>query len=666
MSLQLQRFNPLLSPKVVRHGWVIIVCGLLFASYNYLQVLRKPDRFRSAGKMYVSGRVILSDTPTTYAEELANYLGTQIEIMRSQEIHDRSIQRLTLDGVKPEADASLHIKTIKGTTILELSSESGNAEYARFYLDALMAEYIEFKRDRRLAVSETTVEQISEEVTRLEQLLNEQETAFFQFRENRNIGVWEQQSSDSAVYLAQLRRREADLRLELSLLDNWRQIVEQGEVSLAAQVEVPGIGEGETGTLMGEGLLDIRRELNRLQVERDLRMRSLRPAHPLVQALDREIEKLTLLEKAEAQELLLAQEERRLALTSEIISVQQAIDEWELKALESSRVEAEYQKLKDAKDRTKNLYDRMLASLHSIDVGKGVNQELVQVLQPATLANPIRPEYRQATIQGAILGLMVGWGVVWLLVRVDDRVYHLESAVDYLDCAALGEVPLLSNARISGRRRRYEKSAFEESFRRMRSLLTESSSPSKLGLLVTSSLASEGKTEIAVQLGRAFALTGKKVLLVDADLRRGRMKDIFKEVSVKSSGLAAWLPTTQPPDEVVVETDVPNMWMVPRGDKAPDAGELLSRSQVKARLDELKQGYDVVIIDSAPIGPVDDTTHLISSVDQVLFVLRHGSTSLRAAANNVERLKSVGAKVTKLVLNGVKPKVSSKYYNYYR
>ena len=616
--------------------------------------------------MYVSGRVILSETPTTFAEELANYLGTQIEIMRSQQIHDRSIQRLALAGLNPVENTELSIDVIKNTTILMLRSESGDAKFAQRYLDALMTEFIEFKKDRRLAASQSTLEQISEEIVRLERELNQHELAFFEFRENNNIGVWAQQSEASAQFLNDLKGKESNIRLHLSLLDNWREIVRNENISLVAQANVPGLSSGPNFEGQGEALAEIRRELNKLSIERKLRLRVLRPAHPIVQKIDREIELQKLPEESAAEELSGQREERRWALTSELASLQEAILEWEKKALDSSRIEAEYQKLLDARDRTKELYDRMVSALRNIDIGKGVDQELIQVLQPAGGAQQINPEYRKNTVKGALLGGLIGWGVLVLLIRTDDRAYELESTVDHLDCSALGEVPLVTKARLASRRTRYEKAAFEESFRGLRSLLDEGSAEKQLRLLVTSSIASEGKTEISVQLGKAFADADHKVLLVDADLRRGRMRRMFPEIDSSALGLGGYLANPNDPAAFIQPTNIPNLWIIPRGDESKSSGELLSRKIVKSQVQALFQDFAVVIIDSAPVGPVNDSIQLIPVVDKVLFVIRAGSTTLMSARQNVKRIKESGANDIKLILNGVKARISSKYYNYYR
>lgn len=667
MSLKLQRYNPLLSPKVLRHGWIIVVVGVLFAAYRYLEAAREPERFVSVSRMIVSGRVILSETPTTYSEELANYLGTQIEIMRSQQIHSRSLQRLALQGVEVAHDGGLAIEIVRGTSIFELQSSSGNSEYARRYLDAVMEEFIEFKRDRRLAVSQSTLVQIAAEISRLEGELAQQDDALFAFRERNNIGFWEQQSTASASYLNDLKNRDAGLRLQLSLMENWRNIAASRNLSLAAQVVVPGsTGRAETNPLVTE-LLEVRRRLNELEIERDYRLRSLRPAHPIVQRLDRQVEVQTMLEQTAARGLLQTQEEQRLGLESEISSVQQAIAEWEGKALESSRIEAEFLKLTDSRDRTKDLYDRMVGSLRSIDVGKGVDQELVQVLQPASPASPRVKNLRSVVLQGLMWGCMFGFGLFWLVSRLDDRTFTMENAVEALGCPGVGEIPLLTASRISRRRRRYEQAAFDESFRRLRSLvLADNLAEKQMVLLVTSSLAAEGKTEIAVRLGHAFAAAGKRVLLIDADLRRGRMQSMFAGSDGGAKGFSEFLSEGLAPADVVQSTEVENLDFVPRGIESSSAGELFSTSKVARRLDALRPGYDVVILDSAPVGPVDDTTWLLTAVNKVLFVLRSGKTPLRVAEKNFDRIRERGAKDIGLVLNGAKPEVSSKYYHYYR
>ncbi|WP_221032538.1 GumC family protein [Actomonas aquatica] len=663
----LKRYNPLLSPVVRRHGWIIVLFVVLGGAYGYFQLRRQHVDFQSDAKMYVTGRVVMADTPSAFAEEVANYLGTQIEIMRSEQIHQRSLQRLALAGQTSSVPATLLVSVAERTTVLDLSCVSADGDYARHYLDAVMEEFMEFKRDRRLAVSQNTLEQIKGEIARLEDDLAQQEAAFFAFRENNNIGFWEQQSAASAGYLTELKSREANLKLELSLMTNWRRLSSEQELPPSLMTAAgPGTANGSSGGMMGE-LNALRHELSRLEVERELRLRVLRPAHPIVKQLSAEIEKQEMLAAAMEKELARVGDQRQIALESELASVRAAIAEWEVKALESSRIEAEYQKLSDARDRTKDLYDRMLGSLRNLDVGRGMDQELVQVLQPATPAHPIMPAVRTSVANGAFVGGLAGWLIFWLLVRSDDRAYSLETTVDFLRCPGLGEVPLRSRNRVSMRRTRYEEAAFDEAFRRLRSLLMiDRQDHTGVVFLVTSSLASEGKTEVSVNLARAFAAAGKRVLLIDADLRRGRIASLFPGMDQAPHGFAQFLEHKLPASDVVQSTSDANLSVLPRGLEARKGGDLFSLSRVNARIDELRQGFDVIIIDSAPIGPVDDTAGILASAEKVLFVVRAASTSLRTVAQNVGRLKDMGVAQPQIVLNGVKAELSSKYYNYYR
>lgn len=664
--MELQKYNPLLSPKIRRHSWVVLLGATLFACYSYFQLARTPSSYRSVGKMYVSGRVILAETPTTFSEEFSNYLGTQIEIMRSQEIHNRSIQRMALSGISVDSSANLIIDMVEKTTIFELRCESGDPIYSKHYLDAIMHEYIEFKRDKRLAVSQNTVEQISSEILRLEGELDKHEQAFFRFRENNNIGVWEQQSAASASFLNELKGRQGNLKLKLSLLENWLNISKREALRVDSQNLVSGLVDvwGEVESTESQNLL--RGELERLQVERDLKSRVLKPSHPLLKELEREIEIRTRLEKISTDNVVKTREEIRWALTAELAGLANAIQDWEEKALESSRIEAQYQKLRDARDRTKDLYDRMLVSLRNIDVGTQVNQELVQILQAAGTASPIKPEFRKTVIQGLFYGGILGWVIMLLLVRTDDSSYDIESAVQVLGVAGLGEIPAFKARNSLTRRGRYEKAAFEESFRRLRSLIHDPSRTEPNVMLVTSSLASEGKTEITVQLGKIFAAAGQKVLLIDADLRRGRLRKIFPEIDENANGFCEFLTDSLSGEDVIVNTRTENLFIVPRGSESKNAGELFSKHRVNSRVSELVQGFDIVLIDSAPVGPVDDSTQLLSVADRIVFVIRSGSTHLNAASQNLDRLKAMGAKNLQIVLNRVKGRMSSKYYSYYR
>lgn len=654
--------TPLISARAWRYAWLIAVGAMVGAVWSYVRTVRQPVSYASSARMFVSGRVNLPDASGAYSEELANYLGTQAEIMRSQEVVSRARQRVELEQPGMKGDAHIDIRVVPQTAIFSLSATGGSAPYCRAFLDALMEEFIQFKRERRMVTSQATIEQISTELGRLEKAIGAQEQELLRFKERNNITYWEQQSVESARFLADLKSREASLRMRLTVMDSWDRTASENGLSGSAEVSATG------GVTLVEApeLTQARIRLDELTQERETLLRGLRPIHPKVIRLNDDIARVERVVALGVGRGNARRKEQRLAIEAELEGLATSMKEWESRSLESSRMAAEYEKIRTSLERTRGLYDRLLGSLQNLDARKGVDQELVQILQTASPAEEVDRALRSHLLSGSIAGMAVGFGLLMLAARLDQRSYTVEETVERLGCRGFVEVPQLPAGPASTARRRFTESVFEESFRRLRSIVHMGlpAAPAPL-FLVTSALPSEGKSEVALNLARAFARTGKKVLLVDGDLRRGRLHRALA-VGAISPGFCELLEEKADLDSVLRPTTEPNLTMIASGVSGSHVNELISTSDITGCLGRLRERFEVVILDSAPIGPVDDTGHLLPMASRVLFVVRMRHTPLRQAQKALATVKLRGGVDVGLVFNRVHPEGGRYYYSYHR
>ncbi len=652
---------PLVSPRAWRHAWLILVGAAAGAAWSYVRTVREPVAFSSNSRMFVSGRVNLPDASSAYAEELANYLGTQTEIMRSQEVVERARQRVELEQPGLKGDAQIEIKVVPQTAIFSLSARSGDAVYCRAFLDALMAEFMQFKRERRMVTSQATIEQISAELSRLEKDIAAQEQTLLRFKERNNIAYWEQQALESARFLADLKSREASLRMRLSVMDSWARTAAENGLGGGAEINAAG------GVSIAEPaeLTQARMRLDELAQERETLLRGLRPIHPKIVQLDDEITRFERVVSLGVSRSNARRKEQRLALEAELEGLTKSIKEWEGRSLESSGVEAEFEKIRSSLERTRALYDRLLGSLQNLDARKGVDQELVQVLQAASPAQEVDRALRSRLVSGALAGVAGGLGLLLLAMRLDQRSYTVEETVERLGCRGFVEVPQLPSGPASAGRRRFTESVFEEAFRRLRSIVAMGlpAEPAPL-FLVTSALPSEGKSEVALNLARAFARTGKKVLLIDGDLRRGRLHRALSSGAI-SPGFCEMLEEKADLDTVLRPTSEANLSMIAAGRSDGHVNELISTSDITGCLANLRRRFEIVIMDSAPMGPVDDTGHFLPLASRVLFVVRMRHTPLRQAEKSLAAVKLRGANDVGIVFNRVRPEGGRYYYSYH-
>ena len=209
-----------------------------------------------------------------------------------------------------------------------------------------------------------------------------------------------------------------------------------------------------------------------------------------------------------------------------------------------------------------------------------------------------------------------------------------------------------------------KKSPVAEAYRILRTNIEFSSTDRKVKvILVTSSGPGEGKTTTASNMAIAMAEANRRVLLIDCDLRKPAVHRMFGLVNVK--GLTNILVEGLEYSNITNVTEVDNLEIITSGPKPPNPAELLGSNKMKEFLDNVREGYDVVIIDAPPILPVTDAAVLSQYVDGVILVAGYGLTTFDAAIQAKASLQKVNARILGVVLNGVPTDKRGGYYYYY-
>lgn len=205
-----------------------------------------------------------------------------------------------------------------------------------------------------------------------------------------------------------------------------------------------------------------------------------------------------------------------------------------------------------------------------------------------------------------------------------------------------------------------------EAFRSLRASLRLATPTRTLrSLVVTSAGAREGKTFVACNLGIALAQAGNRVLLVDADLRRPVLHAWFGVAAHR--GLTDALTNPDPSNEVVVPSGIDKLWLLPAGHLPPNPAELLGSEAFPTLMDQLMRNWDVVVVDSAPVGPVADTLLVANQTSGSLLVVRSGRTRRSALRGALTALSGTGRPVVGVVLNDERTDSLSRFsrYDYY-
>ncbi|HWI52857.1 MAG TPA: CpsD/CapB family tyrosine-protein kinase [Symbiobacteriaceae bacterium] len=182
-------------------------------------------------------------------------------------------------------------------------------------------------------------------------------------------------------------------------------------------------------------------------------------------------------------------------------------------------------------------------------------------------------------------------------------------------------------------------------------------------MLVTSATPGEGKSTTVANLAVAFAQTGARVCLVDADLRRPTVAKLFGLDNW--SGLTTALIGQAPLTECLRPTDVPGLSVMTSGPIPPNPAELLGSARMSTLLGQLTDSFDMVLVDSPPVLAVTDAAVLAPKVGGVLMVVRSGNVDHRQVTRAKEAIEAVKAKVLGVVLSAVQPEGRDGYYYYY-
>ncbi len=298
------------------------------------------------------------------------------------------------------------------------------------------------------------------------------------------------------------------------------------------------------------------------------------------------------------------------------------------------------------------------------------------VIEPAVV--PTTPTNAGAAIRNALLaaviGLVITMGVAFLAEYLDDTVKTIEDVERILNLPTLATVSYIDELKTPEENVVVTKDNFSpsaESYRSLRTNIQFSGGQNSKTLLVTSSMNSEGKSMTAANLAVSMAQGDKRVILIDADLRRPSLHKVFKlpnQVGLSSLLLDTTADLESALDSALVRRKVNNLWVLPSGPIPSNPTELIDSPQMDKVLVELQKRADIVIIDSPPLLAVADSRILATRVGATILVIEAGRIHTQVCQRSGAVLAQVGIKPLGVVLNKFNPRHTKDgyyYYNYY-
>jgi polysaccharide biosynthesis transport protein len=646
------------------------------------------------------------------------FFETQNRIIGSRLIAERVVERLGLahdrtfpydDRDMPEgwegltvSEAALILQTrvtieaVSGTRLVNVRVRDRSPERASLIANTIAEVFIEKTIEDRLGSTVSSLEWLGEQLDDLRGELATSERALHDFMDDHDILSVSMEDRQNLVAgelehftaaLAEARTRRIELQAHLTrlrYLSDGDEVEDEG----SALSDIPAIQALQT---------QIRTHL----AEREALSSRYGPAHPRIIELDHSIDAVRAQLRSEIDGLLRAAEADVREATAIEGSLRQAVDDANQAGLALNLLEIEYNQHFRERENNEKLYEIVLQRTTETDLTRMLRTTHVRTvdraLQPTA---PVSPRLATNVAGGVGAGLALGIGLALLLSRLDRRIKSVRDAEE-LGVTILGVLPDIPEAELAvaiaaangngnGARKRRKRptkdaitgsprdviahtqpmSSTAESCRTLRTNLMFMSGDEPLRTLaVTSAGPREGKTTVASNLAISIAQSGKRVLVIDTDMRRPRMHHAF---GVRNGiGLTSVLVGEASLAQATLESGIPNVWVMTCGPIPPNPAELLHRERFQTLIDEAEKAYDFVIFDSPPLGAVTDAAVLGPQVDGVMVVLRANATTRDALGSVLRQVNDVGANLIGAVLNGVDPNMrryegGAGTYYYYR
>ena len=598
----------------------------------------------------------------------------------------------------------LKITPIRKTSLVKISATTSNPEFSALVANTHALKFIELiSNERRQITLENLVflqnqaDELARKVATAERELSTyaEENAIVSVDNNENIVLKRMAEVDHLLTAATARRIEAEKSLEEARK-----------------------GSGVLSTSLDDKAIEqIRIQLKEAQSEYAMLSEKFKPAYPRMVQLRARIDALEENLSQQRNEAIAALEAEFNTASQAEKALKEQLEMQKSESFEVSRRQVQYNIMKRDFDSFRDLHQAVLRQLKEAQVSaESSGQNIVLTDKAAVPLNRSSPRRTLNIMLAIVASPILGFALALVLESLDTTIKTPEEVDRELRLPTLGVVPIFNSQdepkhlleqgpnpqaveyqsadtsqadASAGESESVDKIAQKESprelgqmnaddlvtfvtpkaiaseaFRSIRTgiLLSSADHPPKT-LLVTSGRKSEGKTTLATNLAVTLAQADGKTVIIDADLRRPAAHKRF-QLEQSSAGLVDLLTGQKSIDDVIYQTPIENLSIIPAGPHPPNPAELVGSRKMSETLDQLSERFDYVIVDSPPILPVTDAALLSRLVDGVVLVVRGHETQKHIARDSVQRLQRVNAKILGVVINDVD--LQSGDYYYYR
>ena len=556
---------------------------------------------------------------------------------------------------------SLNVEAVRYSRLVDVTYRSPDPVLAARVANALGESYIrqnvEFTSTTTKEASDFLTQQLAEQRLKLEA----SEQALQAYRERTgSVSLEERQNV--------VVQRLADLNAALTRAATTRIQKEAAYNQVRNVLQNPGAVDSLPMVLSNPFVQQQKAELAQLQRQRAQLSEKLGQNHPEMVKIGLAIQTAEAKIQAEVAQVADAMRSEYQAAAAEERTLAAELNSQKQEAQVLNRAGIEYGVLQRDATANRQMFEGLLQRTQETGVSEEIRTGNIRVVDHAEIPSaPVSPNILNNLLMALFGGLTLAIGLAFAFEYADDRIKNPDEMKKHLGLPFLGMVPALFDKNVtspligSG-----VPNIFAESFRSIRTnVLFSSTDQGGRLVVITSSQPGEGKTVVSTNVAVALAQAGHRVLLVDADMRKPRVHEVFR--AVVTPGLSNLLVGNATASEAIHESSTAGLWIMPAGNHPPNPAELLGSKRFKDFAAFLMQYFDWVIIDTPPVMAVTDASLVANLAHGVVFVVGSEMTSRRVAQRAVEQLEMGQARFLGAVLNRVDLEHNGYYYSrYYR
>jgi polysaccharide biosynthesis transport protein len=702
---------------LMKRKWTVVACLFTIFSLVAIASLKMTPVYEASGSIEInkpdSSLVNFNNSPTFNVDYYdPTELETEVMILQSDLLALQVVKELALDrrpefgGSPPVVPSSLDLAPdpLRGdsarisalisnfrsnlkvtlspnTHIIKVSYRSPDKELTATVVNTLMNTYTENNFKSRFDSTMQASDWLSKQLVDLQMKVETSQEKLVQYQKEHEILGIDEKQNITTEKLDELNKELTSAESERIDKESIYRLVQAGDsdaiASSAGALDASGAG-GPSASL----LESLRSKQADLKIQAAQLSTQFGPAYPKVAQLNSQLKEVDAQILSETRKVGAKIREQYMAALQRENMLHDALEKQKQEANKLNESSIQYSILKRDLDSYRQLYEGLMEKMKEAGVSAGLKSNNFRIVDVARVPTaPVEPNVPRNLAFGFILGLTSGVGLAFLLEGLDNTVRTTEQAQVISGLAPLGIIPLgsrtareVANSKrlvIANSKEAVElitqvrpQSQMAESYRALRTslLLSNLGSPPKV-IMITSALPQEGKTTTSINCAVVLAHKGVRVLLVDADLRR---PSIHKTLGIgPRSGLSNVLTGSATLEQAITRSSVlPNLSVLAAGTPPPNPAELLASANMREVLDQLRNQYDHIVVDTPPALSVTDAVVLSPRADAIVLVIRSGHTTKQALRRSRDLLMQVNAKVAGVLLNAVDLS-SPDYYYYY-